>query len=359
MMNQSSQKSIMIVDDIPENLQLLVEVLTNQGYRTRAALNGEQALASIQKEAPDLILLDILMPDMDGFEVCRRLKSNEELRDIPVIFISALDEIFDKVAAFNVGGVDYITKPFQVEEVLARVHTHLSLRELQQQLEAQNQELEAYAHTVAHDLKNPVNLQVGFANLLLTEDLSEEEQQTALQSISTGAQKMVRIIDELLLLASASHIKNITINTLGMGTIVDLAQERLIQHLEEEQVEIILPEKWPEAVGYAPWVEEIWVNYISNAIKYGGNPPFIELGADIQPDGMIRFWVKDNGKGLTAEEMARLFTQFSRLDQTRSKGHGLGLSIVKRIIERLNGQVDVESSPGQGSIFSFTLPAAD
>jgi sigma-B regulation protein RsbU (phosphoserine phosphatase) len=133
---------ILIVDDMPVNLRLLSNMLTEQGYKVRSVINGQMALTATQAAAPDLILLDINMPDMNGYEVCERLKTDEHTRDIPVIFISALDEIHDKVMAFTVGGVDYITKPFQFEEVLARVETHLSLRRLQRQLQDANQRFE-------------------------------------------------------------------------------------------------------------------------------------------------------------------------------------------------------------------------
>src|SRR5262245_44590752 len=149
----SQKKSILVVDDTPENLRLLASLLTEQGYRVRPAPGGERALASVQKELPDLILLDIMMPEIDGYGVCRQLKADEKSRHIPVIFISASDKVLDKVTAFGVGGVDYITKPFQVEEVLARVRTHLSLEEMHQtlqrqnqQLQEQNRELDAFAH---------------------------------------------------------------------------------------------------------------------------------------------------------------------------------------------------------------------
>src|SRR5687767_8187705 len=172
-MRHSSEKSIVVVDDTPENLHLLADMLSAQGYRIRLAPNGERALATVQKEKPDLILLDIIMPEMDGFDVCRHLKSDERFADIPVIFISALNEAFDKVTAFSIGAVDYITKPFQIEEVLARVQTHLSLEELRhslkiqnQQLQDQNRELEAFAHTVAHDLKNPLSTILGAMDLV-------------------------------------------------------------------------------------------------------------------------------------------------------------------------------------------------
>jgi signal transduction histidine kinase len=156
---------------------------------------------------------------------------------------------------------------------------------------------------------------------------------------------------------------------LDMAAIVAEALQRLASLIEEHQAEIILPaaSAWPVALGYGPWIEEVWINYISNAIKYGGRPPRLELGAtEYQTSegseisqvssSMVRFWVRDNGPGLTSEEQAQLFTQFTRLHQAQAKGHGLGLSIVQRIIKKLGGQVGVESQMGQGSIFNFTLP---
>jgi two-component system sensor histidine kinase/response regulator len=146
---------------------------------------------------------------------------------------------------------------------------------------------------------------------------------------------------------------------LDIGCIVDEARQRLAHMIAESKAEIILPQDWPLASGYAPWVEEVWANYLSNALKYGGRPPRIELGATEQSDGWVRFWVRDNGPGLTPEQQARLFAPFTRLDRVRAQGHGLGLSIVRRIVEKLGGSVGVESSgvPGQGSVFYFTLPA--
>jgi signal transduction histidine kinase len=169
---------------------------------------------------------------------------------------------------------------------------------------------------------------------------------------------MANIIDELLLLASARQVTDVGVSSLDMASIVDQVRQRLDYMIEEYQAEIVLPQAWPVSWGHGPWVEEVWTNYISNALKYGGQPPRVELGATEQEDGAIRFWVQDNGSGLTSEEQDRLFTPFTRLDQVRAKGHGLGLSIVRRIVERLGGQVGVESQVGQGSVFSFTLPAA-
>jgi signal transduction histidine kinase len=126
--------------------------------------------------------------------------------------------------------------------------------------------------------------------------------------------------------------------------------------IDEHQAEIILPESWPQAVGYSPWIEEVWANYLSNGIKYGGEPPRLELGATKQADGFVRFWVHDQGPGISVEDQTRLFTPFTQLEQVRATGHGLGLSIVRRIVEKLGGEVGMESEVGKGSTFHFTLP---
>ena len=138
MPDNTKELSIVIVDDMPDNLRLLADILKDKGYKVRPAPSGARALATIRKEPPDLILLDIMMPGMDGYEVCRQLKANESTKDIPIIFLSALNEVFDKVKAFKAGGIDFITKPFQVEEVLARVRTHLTIRAQQKALALQN-----------------------------------------------------------------------------------------------------------------------------------------------------------------------------------------------------------------------------
>lgn len=169
---------------------------------------------------------------------------------------------------------------------------------------------------------------------------------------------MSNIINELLLLAGIRGREAVERAPLDMGRVVNEVLLRLLYMTRETQAEIVQPASWPSALGYGPWVEEVWANYISNGLKYGGQPPRLELGGDVLPGGMVRFWVRDHGAGIAIEDQARLFTPFTQLDQVRAKGHGLGLSIVQRIVEKLGGRVGVESAPGQGSTFIFTLPAA-
>ena len=366
---------VLIVDDKPDNLLLLKRILLQHGYEVRTETSGARALEAARLQVPDLILLDILMPGMDGYEVCRRLKADDRMRDVPVLFLSALDEAEDKVKAFAAGGVDYITKPFQVDEVVARLQTHLALRGLQLQLqaanaklarqlkelEARNEELDAFAHTVAHDIKNPLTMIAGYADSLLSDHqlMSDADRNESLRNLRQNAIRIVNIVDELLLLTSVRRTE-VTLEPLDMRYVVDQACRRLAYLIRECQAEIVVPTEWPQAVGHAPWIEEIWVNYISNGCKYGGVPPRLELGAQILADGWVRFWVRDNGMGVSPEERSRLFTPFTRLGQVRARGHGLGLSIVRSIVDKLGGQVGVESedTPGRGSTFSFTLPAS-
>ncbi len=363
--DKGSKGNILVVDDKPANLRLLSNMLAEQGYKVRSVINGPMALTAIGAAPPDLVLLDINMPGMSGYEVCRELKADESTEDIPVIFISALDETQGKVKAFTVGGLDYVTKPFQIEEVLARVKTHLALRNLQKELEQEIKardkliaELDAFAHTVAHDLKNPLTALIGFSGLLESRhaQMSPEQLRTNLQGISRSGRRMANIVEELLLLSSVRKMSEVKMDVLDMSDIVDEACDRLADMIKEHQAELKIPEHWPKAFGHGPWVEEIWVNYLSNALKYGGQPPVIELGGTHSDNSQVRFWVRDNGPGIADDQQMRLFTPFERLGQVRTEGHGLGLSIVQRIAEKLGGKVGVESTVGEGSTFSFTLP---
>jgi signal transduction histidine kinase len=370
-------KTLLIVDDIPDNINMLLEFLTQSGFKVLVAKEGQAAIRKAEYAKPDLIMLDVMMPGMDGFEVCKILKRKPETREIPIIFMTALSDTVDKLKGFSLGAIDYITKPIQHEEVLARISTHLKLRHLQQQLETElkirqeyaielekrNTELNTFARTVAHDLKNPLHGIVNLSGLLLdqcaTNPVLEEEAINYLQLIEQAGQEMFNTIEALLLLAGLSNQNTIQTQPLDMAEIINrVVEKRLVYMLRDFQAQISLTETWPVAKGYAPWVEEVWANYLSNALKYGGQPPQLELGADVQANRMIRFWIHDNGPGLSPEAQAKLFTPFTRLHQTRVEGHGLGLSIVQQIIEKLGGQVGVESVEGQGSTFYFMLPAA-
>ncbi|MBN2006481.1 MAG: hypothetical protein JXA21_24230 [Anaerolineae bacterium] len=260
-----------------------------------------------------------------------------------------------------------------LEELVAQ--RTAALTEANLDLTIRNEELDAFAHTVAHDLKSPLATLIGFSSLLEGRyaRMDEEQRQYAFGSITNMGRRMNNIVQELLLLSSVRRLEDLALDPVDMASVTQEAVQRLYDMVNEYHANITFPDSWPSVWSYAPWLEEVWVNYISNAIKYGGNPskgviPRIELGfsltgfEDPSPDpqsynqqGSIMFWVHDNGKGLREEDRDRLFTPFTRLEQVRAKGHGLGLSIVKRIVERLNGEVGV-TSDAHGSTFYFTLP---
>lgn len=221
------------------------------------------------------------------------------------------------------------------------------------------QELDAFAHTIGYTLRDPVSLIIGYTELLKSQAGLTDTLHEYLNSIARNSLKMSNIIDELQVLTGIRRAKVVP-QPLSMLRIVAEVQQRLAHLAQEYDAKIVISEYWPTALGHKPWIEEVWANYLSNAIKYGGRPPRIYVGATAQSDGMVRFWVRDNGPGFTPEEQAQLFTEFTNISQRRITEYSLGLTIVKRIIAKLGGEVGVESDglPNAGSIFTFTLPRA-
>ena len=224
-------------------------------------------------------------------------------------------------------------------------------------LQAKNKELEAYASTVAHDLKEPLAVMILASNLIAKmPDLTHEELKEYLAQIRSTAYQMNTIITTLLLFAKVSK-SEAPVEHVEMAQVVANVLNRLSAAIKEHQAQIDLPERWPAVIGYAPWIEEVWANYLGNALKHGGQPPQVELGASVQTDGMVRFWMRDHGPGIPVDKQARLFSPYSQTDLVCNPSHGLGLSIVQRIVEKLGGQVGFESEAGKGSLFFFTLRA--
>ena len=257
----------------------------------------------------------------------------------------------------NINGVVIVFR-----DITHRRHTETQLRSFAEELQVQNEELDAFAHTVAHDLQNPLGNIVSMADALRIyhKDLSGDRLTTYLEHIVNNGLKMSNIIDSLLLLAGVRRKASVITTELDMEKIIIEAQKRIESMIAASQAQIILPKSWPVAKGYAPWIEEVWANYLTNGIKYGGQPPVLELGADSLSDHTIQFWIKDNGVGIDPQKQSALFTPFTKLNQVQTKGQGLGLSIVRRIVEKLDGTVGAHSNGlGHGSCFFFTLPAAN
>ena len=223
-------------------------------------------------------------------------------------------------------------------------------------LKLKNEELDAFAHTVAHNLKGSLASLIGYSEALADTHmgLSDSEQHEYITALARNGRRMSNIIDELLVFASIRK-EDVVPRPLPMEFIVNNAIQRLKFGLKEYDTTLIVADHFPTAMGHGPWVEEVWYNYITNAVKYGGRPPIIEIGSELKGD-YVKFWVKDNGQGLSQDAQQNLFKQFTRLETPRIEGHGLGLSIVAKIVEKLNGRVEVESQVGQGATFSFYLP---
>ncbi len=352
-MNSVQNISILVVEDDEPVRQTLADILELHGYRTLTACDGLEALAVAKREQPSLIITDIAMPVMTGFELLEQLRGDEALRTIPVIVISAKVDRAATRRGMELGATDYITKPFTEAEVLHSVATRLENKEL-------IDELDAFAHTVAHDLRNPLatlNGRLELAGMMLGK--TDEATMRHHLAVAFGAgRRLNEIIDELLVLAGVRR-QHVVPAPIDMAAIVAESIDRLESLLKQQAAVVHRPAVWPAAVGHAPWVIEVWVNFISNAAKYGGPSPQITVGGESGADGRTaRFWVQDQGPGLDTAAQAQLFVPFTRISTVRAKGHGLGLSIVRRIVDKLGGKVGIQSQAGAGARFWFELPVA-
>lgn len=373
--NWQDPPDILIVDDDPTSLQVLLEMVRSQGYGVRLVSDGEQAIEAVQSEPPDLILLDIAMPGLDGYEVCRRLKADGQARDIPIIFISGLNDTMDKVRAFSVGGVDYVTKPFRFGEVQARIATHLKIRRFQLELEKQNRQLqESYEQLrqledlrdnlvqfVVHDLRTLLMSLHGNLELLgmaEAEGLSEKGRKH-LANAQAASESMIEMISSLLDV-SRMEAKEMSLN-LTSCELVSLVRE-VLAGMEpmrgHRRWKIEAPEESVVLRGDADLLARVFWNLLSNALKFTPDEGCIRVG--IEPNGeSIRAFVQDEGPGIPVEFHGKIFEKFGQVE-VRGQGHkystGLGLTFCKMVVEAHGGQIGVESEVGQGSTFWFTLP---
>jgi two-component system sensor histidine kinase/response regulator len=363
---------ILIVDDVPENLKLLFTMLTEQGYDVRRVLSGKQALKAIEFDPPDLILLDIKMPEMDGYQVCQKLKSSPTTQDIPIIFLSALNDTFDKIKAFEVGAVDYITKPFQLQEVLVRVDNQLRLlnmhRKIQtknQELESLNQELETFSYSVSHDLRNPLTNISGLSYILKEKhgQKLEPKAKNLLEIIYNSTLKMEKIIENLLRLSQVKY-QEMLVDRVNLSNLVKDITSELTQMQPERDVEFIISDNLI-VKGDRNLLHIALINLINNAWKYTAKneKTIIEFGSFSQvksKSSELVYYMKDNGVGFDQGKIDQLFKPFQRLHtQEEFEGNGIGLAIVQRIINRHGGQIWCKSQPNQGTIFYFTLGSSE
>lgn len=350
---------LLIVDDEKMNIDILVDLLRGD-YRTIVAKEGEQALKRAGSDPkPDLILLDIMMPGIDGFEVCRRLKANEATREIPVIFVTGKSEVADEAQGFNVGAVDYIHKPISPAIVKARIRTHLSLERQKRSLMELNELKNHFLGMAAHDLRNPLNVIRGLSEVLLIMDVSAEEKVEFLQTINQGSEHMLTLINDLLDI-SVIESGRLDLN-IAPGDLGDLIGERVsfFQHKAKEK-NIRIETRFEEIADVRfdrARLAQVVDNLITNAIKFSPPDTTIQVRTAREGGGAF-FLVKDQGPGLSEADQAKLFGAFQRLTAQPTGGEestGLGLSIVKKIVDAHGGRVKVESALGGGSEFKVEL----
>lgn len=362
------KQEILVVDDTPDNLRLLSAILTRRNYEVRKALNSQQALTSVKADAPDLILLDIKMPEVNGYEVCAALKQDPNTQDIPVIFISALDDALDKVRAFEVGGTDYITKPFQEAEVLVRIDNQLKIQDLQRQLKAQNQELsrsnqelDQFAHIVSHDLQQPLQSIMGYAKILTLQcpELTQPPAKDHIDSILKAGDRMQKLVQNILNYAQVNQGQG-HFTTVALDGVMEQVVSNLTDAIQACQAHITYS-TLPPVHGDEIRLVQLFQNLVSNAIKFTDpkTPPQVTItAAAVDPDHW-HLAIQDNGIGIAAADLHRVFDSFQRLhDNDTYPGNGIGLATCKKIVENHGGQIWVESQPGQGTTFYLSLPPA-
>jgi signal transduction histidine kinase len=373
---KAKETKILIVDDTPANLDVLKQTLAREGYRISLAPSGERALKIVPLLKPDLILLDVMMPGIDGYETCRRLKRDRVHADIPVIFITAKNETQDIVEGFNAGGIDYISKPFRHEEVLARVSTQSRIRSLERARQRLTQDLDArnkhlvelndlktrFLGMAAHDMRTPLASIGGFSQILIdgASQMSEPEKEDFLTRIRNLSRQMLGMINDLL------DVTVIESGQLNLDLIERPLSETLLNRLPlfelladkkniliDAQLETLPPVPFDECR-----IHQVFDNLLGNAVKFSPAGSRIVVSLDAEGD-FARVTVRDEGPGLCEADKNRLFDGFQKLNPRPTGGEkstGLGLIIARKMVEAHGGKLTVESAPGKGSIFGFMLP---
>lgn len=367
MTQPTPRSSVLIVDDLPNNVRLLSIMLTEKGYQVRKAINGQMALNTVRSLIPDLILLDINMPDLNGYQVCEQLKADEKTREIPVIFISALDDVLDKVKAFQVGGVDYISKPFQGEEVMARIENQLTISRQKKQLQNEIKErqkteetLEIYLHAVSHDLRNPVIGMSMILNNLIKNSQGEtkEVSRKILQQMADSCDRQLTLIDSLVetrqndLWGVSLALKPLSLYEIGQ----QIGQEWELR-LKENQATLInnFSPDLPLVNADAHHLWRVFENLLANALKHNLQGIIITLSARLEGNYL---WctIADNGVGISETQRKQLFDRYQRGNNNNQISLGLGLYLCRQIIHAHGGEIGIMNNDEKGSQFWFTLP---
>ena len=362
---------ILVVDDIQQNIQVVGEILNANDFEVMPATSGAQAWERIRSQLPDLILLDFMMPDVNGIEVCRQLKSDPITKKIPVIFLTASNETEHLMQAFAVGAVDYVTKPFRAEELLARVRTHLELKTAREalwdyslRLRELNDEKNEFLGIVAHDLRSPLSNIVTSTSMVFAEPQMDRPQiDEFLGIIQTSAVHMMHLVENLMDVNAIEQGRlKVDIAPCEVGELLKGVTNNYQSKAKAKKQDLAITEEGSPLVALADAHSTIQVfdNLVSNAIKYSPAGKRIDVHLT-RRNGVIRCEVKDEGPGLTPDDLSKVFGKFARLSAKPTGGEsstGLGLSIVKRMVEAGGGKVWCESEVGRGARFIVEYPAA-
>ncbi|MBT4504092.1 MAG: response regulator, partial [Gemmatimonadetes bacterium] len=357
------KESILIVDDTLANLRLLTDMLRAADYDVRSVRSGPHALEIACTSSIDLVLLDINMPEMDGYEVCRRLKADESTRDIPVIFLSALSEAMDKVEAFAVGGADYIAKPFQLEEVLARIQNQLTVKRLQDQLVQANQAKSAFLASMSHEIRTPMNAILGYAQILLGDATLTAEQRHASRIIKSSGDHLLDLINDVLDLAKIeAGRQELRPADFDLSRLVEELAAMFQPYCERKRLDWSLQTDLPapRVHGDVNKLRQVLTNLLGNACKFTVEGE-VSLQVSARSGDEYFFEVIDAGPGISSEQQARIFEPFyQEAEGVQQGGTGLGLAIAGRHVELMGGRLELDPArePGARFFFSLALPPA-
>mgnify|MGYP000039709212 CR=1 FL=1 len=345
--------AILVVDDTASNGLLLTRMLSERGYKPQAVVSGELALKAARAEPPDLILLDITMPEMNGYEVCAQLKADPALKDIPVIFISALSETVDKVKAFGVGGVDYVTKPFQFEEVYARVKTHLELR----WLERLRDDL---THMIVHDLRNPLTVICSFLDILQLQEADKLSPKTQ-KFVAVARKNADEVLDMIGSLLDVSKMEagemKLQREAFDLADLIRAVVGATQPLSGSRTVTFDATESSPTITADVGLIRRVLQNLLGNAVKYTPAGGDVRLAVTTS-DSETRVAVTDAGPGIAPEYHQHIFEKFGQVGaRSHRPSSGLGLTFCKLVVEAHGGRIGVESEVGRGSTFWLTLPS--
>lgn len=361
---------LLLVDDVPENIQLLGKILKAEGYSFVIAADGEETFRALDQCLPDLILLDIMLPDTSGFDICKQLKKDERTADIPIIFLTALADIKDKVRGFEIGAVDYITKPFEEMEVIARVRAHVRLKKAKELIRKYSETLEESNATkdkvfsiIARDLRNHVGSVYSMVEMLKMNIFDENEKEKLFEEASKNVKNSLGLLENLLCWARSQQNEMVCDPELfDMTQLICEVAGPLSDMADAKSLKLdISADKQHRAFADKDMIRMVIRNLIFNAVKFTPRSGTVTISADSR-EGRVLVTVRDTGIGIPREDIRRLFKidkKTVRHGTDGERGAGLGLMLCKEFIEKNIGEIGAESEVGKGSCFKFTVPDSD